>query len=291
MKPDDPKLTSENELLTNIDPAEFDQFRNLLETASGIHLPTSKQYLVATRLRRIMHDHSFGTLRQLIDNLKQSGPTGLKAQVVEAMTTNETFWFRDSYPFHYLSNELLPQWLSKPLNQRIRVWCAACSSGQEPYSLAMIAAEYARKHSLAAPPIEIMATDISEAMLTRCRSGIYDHLELTRGLSNTLLTRYFDDVGEGSWQVKDALRKQINFRRLNLVESFSSFGRFDIVFCRNVLIYFSADLKTDILARIHQQLQPEGVLFLGASEGLGNASSLFSMVQCNPGIAYRSVQK
>ncbi len=291
LKPIDSNSISDNESLTNIDSAEFDQFRSILETASGIHLPLSKQYLVATRLRKLMHQHNFGTLKQLLSTLRSASAGSLRNQVVEAMTTNETFWFRDNYPFTYLSQHLLPQHTSTKPGGRLRIWCTACSSGQEPYSLAMIADEYVRSMGQSTSLLDIVATDISDAMLERSRQGIYDHLELTRGMNDARLTKFFDDKGEGSWQVKSNLRNNISFRRLNLKDSFTSLGRFDIIFCRNVLIYFSSDLKNDILRRLHQQLQPGGILFLGASEGLGNCNDLFEMVQCNPGIAYRSVPK
>lgn len=291
MKPTDPKYVSENESLTNIDQAEFEQFRSILERNSGIHLPANKQYLVATRLRKLMHEHNFGTLRQLLSSLQSGASSSLRNQVVEAMTTNETFWFRDNYPFSYLGGHLLPQHNASRPGSRLRIWCTACSSGQEPYSLAMIADEYARSVGKTASMVEIMATDISDAMLERSKQGLYDQLELTRGMSNTRLERYFDNRGDGRWQVKSALRNSVSYRRLNLKDSYTNFGKFDVIFCRNVLIYFSAELKNDILRRLHQQLQPGGILFLGASEGLGGCTDIYEMVQCNPGIAYRSVRK
>lgn len=274
---------------TGLNPQDFNQFRDLLENFSGIHLPTSKQYLVATRLRKLMQEHRFASLRDLMAALKQGSQPALRNQVIDAMTTNETYWFRDNYPFQYFQNQILAEMAKTKLGGRLRVWCAACSSGQEPYSLAIIADEFSRLNNSRDWQLEIVATDISNNMLERCREGIYDHLELTRGMSEHRLTRYFDKLDGGRWRVKDELRQRINFRKLNLMESFASLGRFDVIFCRNVLIYFTAELKSDILNRLHQQLQPKGILFLGASEGLGAIGDRFEMVQCQPGIAYRNV--
>lgn len=281
-------INSANEAQMNLEQREFVQFRDLLESISGIHLPTNKQYLIATRLRKLMHDNQIDSLGQLLATLSSQVKNGLHEQVVDAMTTNETFWFRDEYPFRYLQTDVLPRIAAK--GSKIRIWCMACSSGQEPFSLAIAIDEFLQANGMASLPVEIVGTDLSTKMLQRCEQGIYDRLEATRGLSADRLSKYFDQLDGERWQVKSFLRNRINFRRLNLKDPFTSMGKFDVIFCRNVLIYFSAKLKGDILNRLHYQLEPTGTLFLGASEGLGDSAHLYEMVHCNPGIAYQCVQ-
>ena len=270
---------------------EFHLFRDYLEKVCGIHLPDNKEYLVSTRLRKIMQEQKLESLKQLLKVLESSpGRGGLHEKIVDAMTTNETYWFRDNYPFQYFQQKLLPELFASSSHSRVKVWCAACSSGQEPYSLAIIADELmASQPQYANRQIEIVATDISRSMLERCKEGIYDKMEITRGMSDERMRKHFHQVNDNQWQVDEKIRRKVNFKPLNLMESYASIGRFDIIFCRNVLIYFTADLKSDIIKRMHAQLNPDGVLFLGASEGLGTNSQLFEMLHCQPGIAYRSL--
>lgn len=279
-------LMSRNDSMTGAELTEFGQFRDFLEKTSGIDLPANKSYLVATRLRKIMLDQGVASLAELVGLIRGSRTNGLRNQVIDAMTTNETFWFRDNYPFEYFKSILLPKLASG--STKIRVWCAACSSGQEPYSLAMIIDEFLNSGKARNCQIEIVATDLSDKMLERCKTGIYDQIELTRGLPKSQLVKYFDNIDKDKWQLKDSLRRKVSFQKLNLKDAYTSMGKFDIIFCRNVLIYFSADLKSDIIKRLQRQLQNEGTLFLGASEGLGESSQLFEMIHCNPGIAYKN---
>ena len=202
------------------------------------------------------------------------------------MTTNETLWFRDNYPFDLLVKDLLPKLSAK--NQKIRIWSAACSSGQEPYSIAMSVLEYQRQRPGALRAgVEIVATDLSSEMLQKCESGIYDELSLARGLSPQRRQAFFQKNESGLMQIKPDVRRMVNFRSLNLLSSYAALGRFDIVFCRNVLIYFSADIKQRILQQIAGQLQSEGILFLGASESISAASDTYNMVKCHPGLYYQ----
>jgi chemotaxis protein methyltransferase CheR len=172
----------------------------------------------------------------------------------------------------------------------VRIWSAACSSGQEPYSLSMMIEEYRRRAMGAlSRPVQVVATDLSSIVLEQARQGIYDKLSVMRGLSQERRDMYFDSLDGNRWQVKPKLRECIEFRAINLLDSYAALGRFDVVFCRNVLIYFDAALKKRILEKIHASLKPGGVVFLGSSEGVAGAAHLFEMVRCEPGILYRAL--
>ena len=275
----------------NFDQAEFDHFRQFLQEACGIALGDNKQYLVSNRIRRLLEEYQLQTFSDLVRALKQNRHRGLKEQVIDVMTTNETFWFRDIYPFEYLKNQLLPGWMASASKASgpVRIWSAACSSGQEPYSLSMIVEEYRRqKMGALARPVQIVATDLSSIVLDQARRGEYDRLSVMRGMSDERLKRYFDNPNDRLWRVKPSVRDRIEFRAWNLLDSYSGLGKFDAVFCRNVLIYFNSELKREILEKIHKALKPGGALFLGSSEGLSKMSDLYDMVRCNPGIMYRA---
>ncbi len=276
----------------NVDQAEFDQFRQFLEDACGISLGDNKQYLVTNRMRRLMDEHKIANFGDLVRSLKQGLHRKLKEEVIDAMTTNETFWFRDVYPYDHLKNNLFPQ-LMGPNNKAfgpLRIWSAACSSGQEPYSISMMVEEFKQKNmGSLARQVQIVATDLSTTVLEQARQGEYDKLSVMRGLSNERLDKFFDKTPAGNWRVKSLLRDRIDFRPINLMDSYTGLGKFDIVFCRNVLIYFNADLKRQILQKIHASLKPQGILYLGSSEGLAGAADLFEMVRCEPGILYKAI--
>ncbi len=268
---------------------DFDLFRAFLEKACGILLGSNKQYLVSSRLNKLMEQQGIKSLGELVRRLQAAPRSGLKEQVVDAMTTNETLWFRDTYPFEVLKARLFPELVKAGSGQRLRIWSAACSSGQEPYSISMSIDEYER--SLPSQPklgVQIVATELSGAMLAASKAAEYDTLAIARGLSSERLQRYFDPKGPGRWVVKPAIRSRVEFRVQNLLDSYAALGKFDIVFCRNVLIYFSADVKKDILKRIHATLKPGGYLLLGASEALNGLPELYQMVQCSPGIIYKA---
>ena len=268
---------------------DFEQFRVFLEKACGILLGTNKQYLVSSRLNKLMEQNSIKTLGELVQRMQSQPRSGLREQVVDAMTTNETLWFRDTYPFEVMKNRVLPEMIKASPGQRLRIWSAACSSGQEPYSLSMTIDEFEKVNmGQLKGGVQIVATDLSPTMLINCKSGEYDSLAMGRGLSQERLQRYFDPKGPGRWVIKPAIRSRIEFRPLNLLDSYASLGKFDVVFCRNVLIYFSADVKKDILTRIHAMLKPGGYLFLGASEALNGLPNHYQMVQCSPGIIYKA---
>ena len=268
---------------------DFEQFRVFLEKACGILLGENKQYLVSSRLNKLMEQQGIKSLGELVQRIQAQPRGGLREQVVDAMTTNETLWFRDTYPFEVLKNKVIPEFIRNNPGQRLRMWSAACSSGQEPYSISMAIDEFERSNlGQLKMGAQIVATDLSGTMLTNCKTGEYDSLAIARGLSQERLQRYFDTKGPGRWAVKPAIRSRVEFRSFNLLDSYASLGKFDIVFCRNVLIYFSAQVKRDILLRIHSTLKPGGYLFLGASEALNGLPDHYQMVQCSPGIIYQA---
>ncbi len=266
----------------------FQQFRLFLESACGILLGENKEYLVSSRLNGILTEHECFTLEDLVRRLQSPASSGLRELVVDAMTTNETLWFRDSHPYTLLQQRVLPEIAAAAGGQGVRIWSAACSSGQEPYSISMVLDEFRRSRPGVLRGMErITATDISPTMLEHAKRGEYDMLALGRGLSQERLTRNFTKLPSGSWQIKQDIKNRVDFRALNLMGSYAMLGRFDIVFCRNVLIYFSSELKRDILRKMHATLKPGGYLFLGASESLGPLTDLYEMIHCRPGIIYR----
>ncbi len=268
----------------DISKSDFSLFREFLERVCGILLGNNKEYLVASRLRGIMKAKELASIYDLVKKIEVD--SRLCEEVVDAMTTNETLWFRDAHPFKILQNKLLPE-ICK--NQKsIDIWCAASSTGQEPYSISMIIEEFKRGNPGKLTSEKVMATDISSSVLDAARKGEYDQLALGRGMPEDLLGRYFSKSNDG-WKVNANVSARVQFRLLNLLHSYSLLGRYDIVFCRNVLIYFSSDLKKDILSRLHGVLKPGGYLFLGASEALSGLSDKFEMVQCSPGIIYRKI--
>ncbi len=267
---------------TQLASAHYEEFRAFLEKACGIVLGDNKQYLVVSRLSSLLVEYKIDNLHELIRRMQQASQRALREAVVDAMTTNETLWFRDVHPINILRDRLLPE-LQRAGSGPVRIWSAACSSGQEPYSISITAEECRARRRRHAQPVEIVATDLSRQMLEACRIGEYDQLSLGRGLSRERLNRHFESVDGGRWRVRREVAQRVRFQSLNLLDSYLSLGRFDIVFCRNVLIYFSGERKADILRRIHGTLRPGGYLILGASEGLTDIGQQYQMVQCNPG--------
>lgn len=269
-----------------LDDKSYHDFRTFLEQQCGIVLGENKQYLVKSRLAPLMAKFDVPSLAELVKRTLSPVERQLRAAVIDAMTTNETLWFRDDYPFQLLKNKLLPEFA----NQRspLKIWSAASSSGQEPYSIAMSVLEYQQSKPGAFPGgVQIIGTDISTTMLEHCKYGHYDSLALARGLSAERKKQFFEPGDNGMLKVKDNVKKLVSFRPLNLLNSYSLMGRFDIVFCRNVLIYFAPEIKAQILSQIHGVLNKDGYLFLGASESLSSLNQNFNMLRCNPGIVYQ----
>lgn len=270
-----------------ISPQEYDEFRRFLEDASGIVLGENKHYLVTSRLGRLMREFEIAGFGDLMRRLRTEPRSKLRERIVDAMTTNETLWFRDRYPFEILQHVILPEF-SKKRPPQLKIWSAACSSGQEPYSISITLQEYAMSRPGALPGnLQIVATDISSTMLRDAEKGSYDRMSLARGISDERRQRFFVADGPDRWQVRPEVKRPISFRELNLMQSYAGLGKFDIVFCRNVLIYFSSELKGDILRRIAQSLNPGGYLFLGGSESPSSYSDAFEMVRTPHGVVYR----
>jgi chemotaxis protein methyltransferase CheR len=267
----------------NYRPEEYKNFQGFLEKACGIVLGDNKHYLVSSRLSRLMRENKIESLQGLVNQLNQATATKLRTQVIEAMTTNETLWFRDTYPFEVLTKVIYPEF-RKENKSSLRIWSAACSSGQEPYSISMATEEYLGQNP--GLKVEVTATDISQAILNEAKEARYDALALARGLSEERKRRFFAAIGN-QWQVNANIRARINFRESNLLQPYSALGKFDIIFCRNVLIYFSADSKKDILKRMADALNHRGFLMLGASESIAQYSDAFEMVRASTGVVYR----
>ena len=245
-------------------PQGFDYLRKLLRERSGLVLAAEKQYLAESRLLPVARRNGMNTIDELIDRLKNKAPVPLTTQVVEAMTTNETFFFRDKLPFDHFRDAIMPALVAaRARDKRIRIWCTAASTGQEPYSLVMLLKGMGA--AISGYRIDILATDLSSEVLEKAKAGIYTQFEVQRGLPVQLLVKYFDQVGE-TWQIAPELRSMVQFRPINLLNDFSALGTFDVVFCRNVLIYFDQDTKTAVLDRIARQMPDDGYLVLGAAE-------------------------
>ncbi|AQW57416.1 methyltransferase domain-containing protein [Vibrio owensii] len=268
-----------------ISDQEYRDFSRFLESQCGIVLGDSKQYLVRSRLSPLVTKFKLASLSDLLRDVVTGRNRELRIAAVDAMTTNETLWFRDTYPFTVLADKLLPEMAA---NKRpIKIWSAASSSGQEPYSMAMTILETQQRKPGLLPSVSITATDISASMLDMCRAGVYDNLALGRGLSPERRRTFFEDAGDGRMKVKDNVKRLVNFRPQNLMESYALMGKFDIIFCRNVLIYFSPEMKSKVLNQMANSLNPGGYLLLGASESLTGLTDKFEMVRCNPGIIYK----
>lgn len=266
--------------------SEYKQFRDFLELQCGIVLGENKQYLVKSRLAPLMQRFGIATLSELVNKTMSPFERQLRSAVIDAMTTNETLWFRDTYPYELLKNQLLPD-LEKTCRS-VKIWSAASSSGQEPYSISMTIMEYQQgRPSAFAGGVSILGTDISNTMLEHCQRAEYDGLALARGLSPERRSRFFEESGKGMMRVKEVVRKRVSFRHLNLLDSYTLLGKFDIIFCRNVLIYFSPEVKAKIIRQFAQSLNSRGYLILGASESLSSLNEDFEMLRCNPGIIYR----
>ena len=256
-------------------PLEFDSLRKLLKERSGLVLTGDKQYLVESRLMPIVRRTHLANLSELVQRLR-SGPEALIVDVVEAMTTNESFFFRDKTPFDMFCQVVLPALIRARAAQRqIRIWCAAASTGQEPYSLAMCVSEM--QDRLPGWHVEILGTDLSTEVLEKARAGSYSQFEVQRGLPITLLLKYFTQVEE-RWELSAQIRDMVQYRPLNLLESFSHLGLFDVVFCRNVLIYFDQETKASVLDRIARSTAPDGYLVLGAAETVVGLTDSFRPV-------------
>jgi chemotaxis protein methyltransferase CheR len=255
-----------------VTPPDYEYLRKLLKDHSGLDLSADKQYLIESRLLPLSRKAGLAGIGELVQKMK-AGSASTITQVVEAMTTNETFFFRDKVPFDHFRQSIMPEMLKARAGRKsIRIWCAAGSTGQEPYSLAMCLKEMSA--ALTGWRVEIIATDLSQEVLEKSKAGIYSQFEVQRGLPIQLLVKYFKQTGE-FWQVNAEIRAMVQHRQLNLLHDFSQLGVFDVIFCRNVLIYFDQDTKINIFNRLAKVTEPEGFLVLGAAETVVGLTDVF----------------
>jgi chemotaxis protein methyltransferase CheR len=256
-----------------VTPLDYEFLRKLLKERSGLDLSSDKQYLVESRLVPLARKAGLPGISELAQKMKAGGAEPLVAEVVEAMTTNETFFFRDKMPFEHLKDTMLPAILqARSARRSLRIWCAASSTGQEPYSIAMCLKGLSP--ALAGWKLDIVATDLSQGVLEKSRAGIFSQFEVQRGLPIQLLVQHFTQVGD-MWQLNPDIRSMVQHRQLNLLHDFSHLGTFDIIFCRNVLIYFDQDTKTGIFERLAKVIEPDGFMVLGAAESVVGISDAF----------------
>jgi chemotaxis protein methyltransferase CheR len=255
-----------------VTPLDYEFLRKSLKERSGLDLSSDKQYLVESRLMPLARRAGLSGIAEIVQEMK-SGSEALISDVVEAMTTNETFFFRDKIPFESLRDTVLPMMLQARASRRVlRIWCAASSTGQEPYSIAMCLKEISS--ALAGWRVEILATDLSQSVLEKSKAGIFSQFEVQRGLPIQMLVKHFTQVGE-LWQLNADIRAMVQHRQLNLLQDFSHLGTFDVIFCRNVLIYFDQAAKAGIFDRLAKVIEPDGVLTLGAAESVVGISDAF----------------
>ncbi len=260
---------------------DFDFVSQLLRKRAGIVLTGDKMYLLESRLAPLARREGLPSIDDLIHVVRARREERLIAQLVDVMTTNETFFFRDKTPFEHLKDAIFPVLAQARRGSRIRIWCAGCSTGQESYSIAMMLDQ--NPALTGGVPVEIVATDISDRCLERARQGLFTQFEVQRGLPIQMLMHYFTQQDD-HWRISERLRQMVSFRKLNLMDTSYNLGRFDIVFCRNVLVYFDGPTKTEVMDRVADTMNPGGFLLLGATESIVGMSQSFDATQDRRGL-------
>jgi chemotaxis protein methyltransferase CheR len=273
----------------SISALDFDYVRNVVRQSSAIVLEDGKEYLVEARLTPLLRGESLQSLDQLVSRMRaqpgSSSAQGLKQRVVEAMTTNETSFFRDMHPFEALRKTILPDLIAKRKDEKkLSIWCGASSTGQEPYTLAMLLCE--NFPELASWTVSFVASDLSTEVLGRARSGVFNQLEVNRGLPARMLVKYFTQKGT-EFHIREDLRKMIDFRCINLVEPWPAMPGLDLVMMRNVMIYFDTPTKKNILQRVRRLMRPNGYLVLGGAETTINLEDTLEQVRLEKFTCYR----
>ena len=260
---------------------DFEFVSQLLHKRAGIVLTTDKMYLLESRLAPLARKEGLPSIDDLIQVVRSRRDERLITQVVDVMTTNETFFYRDKTPFNHLKEAILPILGQARRGGRIRIWCAACSTGQEPYSIAMMLDQMPQLTG--GVPVEIIASDISDRCLDRARQGLFTQFEVQRGLPIQTLMQYCTQQDD-HWRISERMRQQVSFRKLNLIDPSYAHGKFDVIFCRNVLIYFDAPTKSDVFERLSQAMNPGGFLVLGAAESIVGVTQAFESAQDRRGV-------
>lgn len=262
-----------------ISPQQLKFVFDLIKKESGISFTDDKAYLFELKMVPIVKKYNLLSISDLIDKIEKLKDQALINEIVEAMTINESSFFRDGKPFERLNDIIIPRLIANnPEKKKIKIWCAACSSGQEPYTIAMLLKEKWGNSGLS---FEIKASDISSVILAKAKEGIYNQFEIQRGLPINFLIKYFDKIKEDAWQIKADIRNMINFEKVNLIGNISHFSKYDIIFCRNVLIYFDSATKVRVLTNLSNLLDSNGVLFLGASEAIFGAETVLKKLDEN----------
>lgn len=269
-------------------PTDFDFIAAMVRERSGLVLSADKTYLVESRLAPIARRDGYPSIDELVTAIKVRRDAKLIDSVVDAMTTNETFFFRDKTPFDIFEQTILPELVARKRGGTIRVWCAAASTGQEPYSLAMVADAMGPR--MGGCKLEILGTDISERCLEKAKAGVYTQFEVQRGLPVQMLLKHFKKDGD-AWKIDDRMKTNIRFRPMNLLDDFRGLGRFDVIFCRNVLIYFDAQTKKNVLERMSSQVEGPGYLLLGAAETVLGITDTFRPIAGQRGLYVQDPSK
>ncbi|MEM9445142.1 MAG: protein-glutamate O-methyltransferase CheR [Verrucomicrobiota bacterium] len=269
---------------------DFHYVQGLIQHLAAIALEPGKEYLVETRLTPLVEKEGMSTIQELVNVLRSSTcPQELKDKVVDAMTTNETSFFRDIHPFDTLRTDIMPDIIKRQADiKTLHIWCAACSTGQEPYTISMVLHEHFPE-IVKDWNVQILATDISNRVLSQAESGRFGQLEVNRGLPAIYLIKYFSKDKDGAWVVKDEVRRLIKFEKVNLIKPWGYLPTFDVIFIRNVLIYFDVDTKRGILNNICRQLHPDGYLFMGTSESVLHISNVLKPNHVGHSTVFRKI--
>ncbi len=268
-----------------VNAPDFEFVRDLVRESASIILDPGKEYLVETRLAPLARSEGFETLSSMVDAIRDGKAIGLRRKVVDRMTTNETSFFRDLHPFDELKKSILPELITRRAGERaLNIWCGGCSSGQEPYGVMLVLREHFPM--CADWRVSLLATDINAVMIDRARAGLYSQMEVNRGLPAAMLVKYFEKIGD-QWRISDRVRRGIEFREMNLARDCSSVPKMDIVFLRNVMIYFDVDAKRRLLGQLRDVLRPDGYLILGSAETTYGLDDAYERVVFGKAAAYR----
>lgn len=278
-----------NNQTMGISSSDFDYLRQLVREHSGVALDKDKEYLAELHLTELAESAGFNSIASFVKHLQNNQYCGTHEQAVEALVTYETLFFRDRHPYEALKDFVLPELIEQRAKKRyLNIWSAACSSGQEPYSIAILIREHFPL--LANWKVQLIASDFSSKIIARARNGRYNQLEIKRGLPETLRRKYFQQHNN-EWQIEENIRSRVEFRSFNLLQSWASLPTMDIIFLRNVLIYFDTETKKAILAKVRQLLSNDGYLFLGGGETTINLDDSFKRVQFNKSVCYKLQNK